>query len=123
MNFSVPRSLKGLAVLLFSITLVAGCASSQKATKESDTKKSDKKSKYEPYSKVITDKAQTDKVLFTVHKVDGKYYYEIPDTLLNQEMLLFLMVINCCQTHILHLHSLIPRFCSLSFCFPVHRLF
>jgi len=40
-----------------------------------------------PYKEVITDKATTDKGLFKVHRLDGKYFYEIPDSLFNREML------------------------------------
>jgi hypothetical protein len=40
------------------------------------------------YDKVITAKAKTDEGLFKVHRVDDKYYYEIPDSLLLREMLL-----------------------------------
>ena len=40
-----------------------------------------------PYKDVITDKAITKKGLFTVHKVEEKYYFEIPDTLLKREIL------------------------------------
>ena len=40
-----------------------------------------------PYKEVITEKAKTDKGLFKVHQVDGKYYYEIPDSLFGREML------------------------------------
>ncbi len=40
-----------------------------------------------PYDKVITDKAVTKKGLFTVHKVDEKWYFEIPDSLLKREMI------------------------------------
>ena len=40
-----------------------------------------------PYDKVITDKAVTHKGLFTVHKVEDKWYFEIPDSLLNREMM------------------------------------
>ena len=40
------------------------------------------------YKKVITDAAKTDPGLFTVHQVDQKFYYEIPDSLLGREMLL-----------------------------------
>ena len=40
-----------------------------------------------PYDKVITDKAVTKKGLFTVHKVDDRWYFEIPDSLLNREMI------------------------------------
>src|SRR5688572_33371477 len=41
-----------------------------------------------PYSEVITSKAQTNKGLFVTHKVDDKYYFEIPDSLLNREILI-----------------------------------
>ena len=40
-----------------------------------------------PYKEVITDKAKTQKGLFIVHKVEDKYYFEIPYTLLNKELL------------------------------------
>ena len=39
------------------------------------------------YKDVITDKAITKKGLFTVHKVDEKYYFEIPDSILGREIL------------------------------------
>lgn len=39
------------------------------------------------YDKLITDEAVTQKGLFDVHKVADKYYFEIPDSLLNREML------------------------------------
>ena len=41
-----------------------------------------------PYAKVITEDAETDQGLFTVHKVDQDYFYEIPDSLFNREMLM-----------------------------------
>ena len=51
--------------------------------------KSDKKEKKEKtYTDIITDKALSDKGLFTVHQVDEKFYYEIPDSLLGKEMLM-----------------------------------
>jgi hypothetical protein len=40
-----------------------------------------------PYKEVITDKAVTDDGLFKVHKVDEKYYFEIPDSLLGRDIL------------------------------------
>jgi len=40
-----------------------------------------------PYKEVITDKAITKKGLFTVHKVDDHWFFEIPDSLLNREIL------------------------------------
>ncbi|PQJ12751.1 zinc-dependent metalloprotease [Flavipsychrobacter stenotrophus] len=40
-----------------------------------------------PYDKVITDKAVTKKGLFNVHKVEDKWYFEIPDSLLKREMI------------------------------------
>ena len=40
-----------------------------------------------PYKEVITDKAKTSKGLFTVHKVEDKYYFEIPDSLMGREIM------------------------------------
>ncbi|MEM8521735.1 zinc-dependent metalloprotease [Flavobacterium sp. PL12] len=40
------------------------------------------------YGKVITKDAKSDDGLFTVHKVDKKYFFEIPNKLLDRDMLL-----------------------------------
>lgn len=40
-----------------------------------------------PFKEVITDKAKTQKGLFTVHKLDDKYFFEIADSLLGREIL------------------------------------
>jgi hypothetical protein len=45
------------------------------------------KAKPKPYKEVITAKAVTQKGLFTVHKEEDKYYFEIPDSLLGREIL------------------------------------
>lgn len=41
-----------------------------------------------PYKEVITDSAITQKGLFWVHKVDDKWYFEIPDKLLGKQILI-----------------------------------
>ncbi len=41
-----------------------------------------------PYQEVITSKAKRKIGLFTVHELDGKWFYEIPDSLLSREMLM-----------------------------------
>ena len=56
-----------------------------KAEKSSEEKKKDSKEKN--YEDIVTEEAITDKGLFDVHKVDNKYYYEIPDSLFGREML------------------------------------
>ncbi len=40
-----------------------------------------------PYDKVITEEAESDEGLFTVHKIKEKYYYEIPESELDRELL------------------------------------
>lgn len=40
-----------------------------------------------PYRQVITEKAKTDNGLFKVHNVEEKYFFEIPDSLLNRDIL------------------------------------
>ncbi|MES2777217.1 MAG: zinc-dependent metalloprotease [Bacteroidota bacterium] len=40
-----------------------------------------------PYKEVITDKAISQKGMFTVHKVEDKYYFELPSNLIGREIL------------------------------------
>jgi hypothetical protein len=40
-----------------------------------------------PYNEVITAKARTNKGLLTTHMVEDKYYFEIPDSVMNRELL------------------------------------
>ena len=47
-----------------------------------------KKGDIQPYEKVITEDAKSDEGLFTVHKIDDSFFYEIPDSLFNKEMLM-----------------------------------
>lgn len=47
-----------------------------------------KPEKIKPYKDVITDKAVSDAGVLTVHKVEDKYYFEIPDSVLKKEFLL-----------------------------------
>ena len=60
----------------------------KKKTEAPAEKKSKKDEKIKSYDKVITKDAKTDEGLFHVHDVDGKFYYEIPDSLFNREMLM-----------------------------------
>ncbi|MGN6490784.1 MAG: zinc-dependent metalloprotease [Agriterribacter sp.] len=45
------------------------------------------KTKPKAYKDVITDKAVSDEGLFTVHKVEDKYFFEIPDSLMSRDIL------------------------------------
>lgn len=80
--------------MLFVLLLV-GCFSTteaqifkKKKTEKTSEPEKPKKGGIEPYEKVITKEAKTDKGLFDVHKIDSKYFYEIPDSLFNKEMLM-----------------------------------
>lgn len=89
MNHSVFKSFRRLGAVVLAVVLISGCATSSKtAKKKHSASHPQKEGKYKPYNKVITDKAKTDEGLFDVHEVDGKYYYEIPDSMLNRKMLL-----------------------------------
>ena len=59
-----------------------------KNTEQANDKPNSKKDKIQSYDKVITKDAITDTGLFDVHTVDNKYFYEIPDSLFNKEMLM-----------------------------------
>lgn len=56
--------------------------------KEDAAKPGAAKNGIKPYSEVITSEAESKEGLFLVHKLDNKYYYEIPDTLIGREMLM-----------------------------------
>ena len=60
----------------------------KRKTEMSAPKPKPKKGAILPYAKVITKKAKTDEGLFKVHQIDEKYFYEIPDSLLEREMLM-----------------------------------
>ncbi len=84
------RTIIFLFVGLLTLSNV-GCGvfqnSKSKKAVTSPKKKSDKDD-VKPYSKVITKDAKTDKGLFAVHKLKDDYYFEIPDTLFDREMLM-----------------------------------
>lgn len=81
-----------LSFLSFVLITTQGCSTSSKAKGSKSqvvaSSKGKKKGGMQPYNKVITSKAQTDPGLFSVHFLEDKYYYEIPDSLLNREMLM-----------------------------------
>jgi len=79
--------------LVLGLAIVSGCAGSKETAQkpssaQEQSEKPDDENGLKAYSEVITDEAETDEGLFSVHKIDDKYYYEIPDSLLNREMLL-----------------------------------
>ena len=59
-------------------------------TDTAKVKKDDPKKKpaMKSYKEIITDKAVSDQGVFTVHKIEDKYYFEIPDKMLKKEFLL-----------------------------------
>ena len=91
--------MKNLTIkLLFVVTafVAFSCSTAKKASKASATAAAAKKpaakrpgkNDIQPYNKVITKKAKTDKGLFDVHQIEDKYFYEIPDSLFEREMLM-----------------------------------
>lgn len=41
-----------------------------------------------PYKEIITDKASTSYGLFTIHKVEDKWYFELPDSVFNKDIMI-----------------------------------
>ncbi|WP_299247019.1 zinc-dependent metalloprotease [uncultured Aquimarina sp.] len=79
-------------LLILTVTLSSCSAFQNKKGKASSTATAKKpgkdKNAIKPYSEVITKKAKSDPGLFTVHNIEEKYFYEIPDSLFNREMLM-----------------------------------
>jgi hypothetical protein len=82
-----------LLIFLFSFLLMPSfCLNAQEESKEApESKEEAKDSKKSPkdkgYADFITEKAVTDSGLFIVHKVDEKYYFELPLGLMEKEIL------------------------------------
>ena len=81
-----PRTLPALFLVLF---LAAGCAGSQRAAQPQDgSSAASAEDDIKPLSEVVPEGAETDEGLFTVHRTDEEVYYQIPDSLLGDEMLM-----------------------------------
>lgn len=74
--------MKKLILICLSALLVNVCYAQDK--KDNDEKKEKEEKKY---ADVITDKAQSSEGLWSTHIVDDKFYFEIPDSLLDEEIL------------------------------------
>ncbi|CAM1342183.1 zinc-dependent metalloprotease [Tenacibaculum aestuarii] len=86
------RLLSTLLVIIFSFGISLSAEAQRK--KKKDTKKEapkkaePKKGGIQPYGKVVTKEHKTDEGLFKVHSKDANFLFEIPDSLLNREMLM-----------------------------------
>ena len=69
--------------LLLALALGGGAGAQSDAQGEADEDQGPK-----PYAEVITEEAVSDEGLFTVHQVGDRYFFEIPESLYGQDMLL-----------------------------------
>ncbi|ATL45912.1 hypothetical protein COR50_01335 [Chitinophaga caeni] len=91
-----------LAAICAGSVLAAGPAFSQKKKKKKDAKQTTstaapqpqahrppqgKKSEPKKFDELINDKAVADTGLFNIYKQEDRYFFEIPDTLLNRDMI------------------------------------
>lgn len=81
MNFRLAATLVGS--LFFSTQLMA-----QNPAPPAGPSNGGRNSGPKPYSEVITAKAKTSRGLLITHKVDDKFYFEIPDSLMNRDILI-----------------------------------
>lgn len=79
-------------ISLVVLAFMMSCATPKKATKgkkeATEEKENKDKKDLKPYDKVITKDAVTDEGLFNLHTVGDDFFYEIPDSLFNREMLM-----------------------------------
>jgi hypothetical protein len=89
-RFSIKLLFVATAFLAFSCSTTKKASKSKTSASASAKAPSKKPGKNDPqpYSKVITKDAKSDAGLFTVHQVDESFFYEIPDSLFEREMLM-----------------------------------
>lgn len=93
MKIGLLKSGKILSLLLCSVLVLTGCKTAQSTASSGNTAQNSPRrgggdDNMKKFSEIVTDDAETDEGVFNVHKVDDKYYYEIPNELLEREMLL-----------------------------------
>lgn len=81
----------GLAVILAFSSLPNVFAQQAKKEKEKKETKIDSvdssKGKLKPFKEIITDKAVSQNGMMNVHKLEGRYFFEIPDSILGRDIL------------------------------------
>jgi len=91
------KKVKNLGAVFILFALMSGQYAVKGQEKDSTVVKTDtakvkkddkKKPSMKSYKEIITDKAISDQGVITVHKIDEKYYFEIPDNILKKEFLL-----------------------------------
>ncbi|WP_316812910.1 zinc-dependent metalloprotease [Pedobacter heparinus] len=94
MKYSKFIILYGLALAFFSCSILKKRQEKTVATANAmaknvaDTAKKAPPAKLKPYDQVITKKAVTGTGLFKVHQVEGKCFFEIPDSLMETDLLI-----------------------------------
>ncbi len=81
-----------IVALLLTLTLASSCATPApikqvKPVAKADSTESKDDSPFKPFKDIITDKAVSSDGLFNVHKVAEDYFFELPDSLLDREVL------------------------------------
>jgi len=85
------RSTLRSALLVLAAGLSAACASSRARTAPDGGARPDggeQETAMKPYDEVVTDAAVSDSGLFVTHRVDSKLLFEIPEEMLDREMIL-----------------------------------
>lgn len=90
----MTHKIRYLLFLTLILILIYGCGTSEPMTENGDAPPSPRaqiesnNDEIKPFSEVIKDDFEKDEGLFNVYKDDTDYYYEIPDSLLEREMLM-----------------------------------
>ncbi|ARS37798.1 zinc-dependent metalloprotease [Pontibacter actiniarum] len=92
----MPKFYHAVSLALLVALTQTSCSTTKAAEQQTDTSaKAESSERAKPasrsglksYSEVITKDAISDEGVFTIHKVGDKYYYEIPDSLLQRDFL------------------------------------
>lgn len=88
----MPKIYQVISMALLVALTQTSCSGTKAAKPQSEAVKTEKpkpasKSGIRSYDEVITKDAVSDKGVFTIHRVNDKYYYEIPDSLLQRDFL------------------------------------
>ncbi len=103
MHIGIFKKGRILAYLLCSFLVISGCKTTQPASSSSSQSRPSASrpgpggGDLKKFSEIVTKDAESDEGLFNVHKVKDKYYFEVPNELLEREMLLVTRVAGSTQ--------------------------
>lgn len=76
-----------IVLALFTLLAIPANLAAQSSSTDKSEKKDKKEEKEKTYADYVTDKAKSMSGMITVHEVEGKYYFELPEAIMDRDIM------------------------------------